>query len=654
MMSNTAKQIKRRRWPYVLGALSLVVAGLILAFRWDWLIPLIEPRASAALGRPVKLAHLHVQLGRVTHLVADQVEIGNPAGWPGGGDFATAEHLVVDVDAEKLLRGRHVVLPAITLERPSVDAQQLADGNANWRLGGGSSGGGGEAPEIGKLVINDGTVHVRSAPLNGDFQVAVATKPGNGGEDQIVASAKGTYAKQPISAEFTGGALLSLRDAKTPYPVNLQMKNGPTSASAKGTIANPLAFQGADVNLELAGPDMSLLLPLTGIAIPKTPPYRVAGKLDYGEGVVAFENLAGKVGSSDLEGALKVDTKPQRPVLQATLQSRMVDLRDLGGFIGAEPGDADKGTKRPTPSNGRVLPNDPLSLPKLNVADVHLQYSAKRIEGRRQPLDNMKVAMDIVNGDVSLHPLSFGIGNGQIVSQIKLAQRSDGLAARADVDFQRVDVSKLLSVTGVAKGAGSIGGRAIIEGNGKSIAQILAHSSGEVKLYMGSGGNLSALLVDLSGLEFGNALLSALGVPTRAQVECLVTDVMLTNGEAQSRLTMLDTDEARIGIVGGADLRNESLGLTLRTESKHFSVGSLPTPIDVKGTLGSPSIQPELGPAGGRAAAAVGLGVLLTPLAALLPTIQTGIGEDGACSGLLREAKAPPRVGDAPPRRRRR
>ena len=643
-MSDAPSTPKRRRWPYVLGVLSLALAGLILAFRWDWLIPLLEPRASAALGRPVKVTHLHVSLGRVTHVVLDGVSIGNPAGWPGGGDFATAEHLVLDVDAAKLLRTRQVSLPLIEFERPVVDAQQLADGNSNWQFGGGSSGGSGPGPQIGQLVIDDGSAHVRSAPLNGDFLVAVATKAGPDGKDQIVASAKGTYAKQPIVAEFKGGALLSLEDKTDPYPVDLRLKNGPTSASAVGTIDHPLAFAGAKVTLEFAGPDMSLLLPLTGIAIPKTPPYRVAGKLDYGDGVVSFENLVGKVGSSDLEGGLKVDTKPKRPELTASLQSRNVDLKDLGGFIGAEPGDAGKGTKKPVASNGRVLPNEPLSVPRLNVADVHLQYAAKRIEGRNQPLDDMKVAMDIVNGEVSLHPLSFGIGRGQIVSQIKLADRGEALAARADIDFRHVDVSKLMSATGVAQGAGSIGGRAIIEGSGRSIAQIMAGANGEVKLYMGSGGNLSALLVDLSGLQFGNAVLSALGVPSRAQIECMVTDVMLTNGAAESRLTMVDTNEARIGIVGGANLKTEALKLTLRTEAKHFSVGSLPTPIDIGGTLGAPSIQPDLKEAGTRAVAAVGLGLLLTPLAALLPTIQTGTGEDGACAGLVREAQAPPRV----------
>ncbi|MDP9096013.1 MAG: AsmA family protein [Pseudomonadota bacterium] len=644
---------RRRRWPYVVGAFFLALIAAVFAFQWDWLIPLVESRASAALGRPVKLAHLHVTLGRVTHIVADEVTIGNPVGWKGGGDFAAAEHLVVDIEISPLLHGRHVVLPLVALERPNVDAQQLADRSANWGFSGGSTSqsadGATTGPQIGKLVINDGRVHVRSAPLAADFEVTIGTASEQGA-DRIVASAKGTYAKQPITAEFTGGALLSLRDTKDPYPVNLRLTNGPTTASAVGTVSHPLTFSGADVKLEIVGPNMALLLPLTGIAIPATPPYRVAGKLDYGAGVVKFDDFNGKVGSSDLAGSIGVDTKPERPVVTANLQSRMVELKDLGGFIGADPAKTSKAA-----ASSKVLPNDPISVPRLTAADVHLTYKARRIEGRRQPLDDMQAALDIVNGDVTLHPLSFGIGRGKIVSQIRLGERASGVDAHADIDFQRVDVSKLLNATGVARGAGTIGGRAVVEGSGKSLAEILGRGNGELRLYMGSGGNLSALLVDLSGLQFGNALLSALGIPNRAQIECLVTDFVLKNGEAESRLTMLDTNEARIGITGGISFKTEALKLVLRTESKHFSIGSLPTPIDLGGTMGSPSIQPELAEAGTRAAAAVGLGIVLTPLAALLPTIQTGTGEDGACAGLLREIKAPPRTqADAPAPRRRR
>ncbi len=643
---------RRRRWPYVIGAFTAVIVIFVVVFRWDWLIPLIEPRASAALGRPVTIGHLHVKLGRVVVVMADDVTVGNPAGFPGDGKFATAEHLTIDVDAMKLIQERAIVLPLIQLDKPMVDAQQLADKTANWSFGGGGSSGGRE-PVLGRLVISDGDVHVRSVPLGADFQIAVATKAGeNSGKEQIVATAKGTYAKQPITAQFVGGALLSLRDAGDSYPVDLKLQNGPTSASARGTVDNPLAFAGANVRLTFAGPDMSLLLPLTGIAIPKTPPYRVAGKLDYETGVVKFEGIDGKVGSSDLQGSLDVNTTSERAVLTADLQSNMVDLRDLAGFIGAEPGDDSKGAKKAGRSDGRVLPDDPISLPRLNVADVHLKYKAQRIEGRRQPLDNMQVAMDIVNGAVTLHPLSFGVGKGQITSTISLSEKSQALAMKANIDFKSVDVSKLLNATGVAEGAGVLGGSAIIEGTGKSLADILGGGNGELKLYMGSGGNLSALLVDLSGLQFGNALLSALGVPSRERIECLVTDFMLTNGTAQSRLTMLDTNDSRVGITGAVNLKSEQMDLTLRTQAKHFSIGSLPTPIGIGGTLGNPSIKPDLAEGGVRAAAAVGLGVALTPLAGLLPTIQFGTGEDHACGGLLREIKTPPRAPGAAVRAR--
>jgi len=641
-MAETKSEAKRRRWPFVVGGLLLALVIAIAVFRWDWLIPVVNAQASKALGRPVTVTHLHVRLGRVPHIEVDGVTIGNPEGWPNGGNFATADRLSVDMDAMAYIRSRQVVIPDIAVERPQVDAQQLADGRANWTLASGGSSGPG--PKIGNLRISDGHAHVVMAKLRSDFNVDVATQDTDGQPSQIVAAAKGTYAAQPISAQFTGGALLSLRDESQPYPVDLQVANGPTKVSVVGTVKDPLAFAGADLKLDLAGPDMSLLLPLTGVAIPRTPPYRVTGSLDYTAGFVKFAGMNGKVGSSDLAGDIQVDTKPERPVLTADLQSKLVNLKDLGGFIGGEPGDASKGAKRPAASNGRVLPNDPVSLPKLNVADVHLKYHAGRIQGRSQPLDNMRADLDIVNGAVSLAPLSFGIGRGQIVSDIKLAESGQGVHAKTTIDFQRVDVDKLLAATGVGRGAGSIGGRAVIDGTGKSMAEILAHGNGELKLYMGSGGDLSALLVDLSGLEFGNAVLSALGVPNRAKVQCLITDFVLQQGVVDARTVLLDTDEARVGGKGSINLRDETLKLVLNTESKHFSVGSLAAPVDITGTFAKPSVLPDLAVVGARAGAAVGLGILLTPLGALLPTIQLGIGEDGACAGLLASAKVPPSV----------
>lgn len=651
------KTAKRRRWPFVLGGIVAALAAFLLLFDWNWFKPLVERQASAALGRQVSIADFHVDLGRVPRVVLGGVRVANPPDWPGGGDFATIERLAVDVDAMAYIRDREIVVPRIVADRPVVEAVQTPEGKANWtfdtRGGAGDTSSSGPSPKIGALQINEGRGHVVVPKLEADFTITAATRE-QGGESVITAEAQGTYAGQPITGRFTGGALLNLRDADKPYPVDLHLANGPTKLSLVGTVQDPLNFRGADLTADLSGPNMAHLLPLTGIAVPPTPPYQITGKLDYEAGRVRFTDARGKVGDSDVSGKLEVDTNPaKRPVLTAELQSRSVNLDDLGGFIGSTPGRVN--TPGQTPEQRRavaraeaskqLIPDTPISLPKLTAMDVHLTYEAKSIKGRNQPLDSLSAKLDIEDGAVKVTPLKATVGKGTITGQIELTPQANAtMRAKADIDFKRLDLDKLLAAAGVARGAGVIGGQAVIEGTGKSLADILGHGNGQLKLYMSGGGNVSALLVDLSGLQLGNALLSALGIPSRARIQCFIADFVLRNGVATARTLVLDTDEDRVAGKGTINLRNERLDLTLETDSKNFTVGSLPAPIEIGGTLKNPTAAPDAGALAARAGAAVGLGVLLTPLAALLPTIELGIGEDGACVGLLRAARAPARV----------
>ena len=548
-----------------------------------------------------------------------------------------------------------MVIPKITADRPVVEAAQTPEGRSNWSFGGG--GGGGEAsgpePRIAVLELNEGRAHVVVPKLGADMNLAVHTRGVEGAPPQLVADAKGTYAGQPISGAFVGGALLTLRDAAAPYPIDLKVENGPTRITLVGTVQNPLNFAGADLQLNLSGPDMARLLPLTGVAIPRTPPYQVEGRLDWEAGLVKFTGMSGKVGKSDLAGDLQVDTKPARPALTAELRSKLVDLDDLAGFIGGTPGDAatpgqTRAQRREAAraeASPRLLPDTPIDLPKLTVADVHLTYRADSIRGgRTQPLDDMTAQLDIVDGAVKVAPLNFGVGKGAIKSSVELNPQGEGVKVNASIDFQRVSIDKLLAATGVARGAGTIAGKVVVAGAGRSFAEVLGRADGEVKLYMGRGGNLSALLVDLSGLQFGNALLSALGIPDRSRIECLIVDLGLRRGVLSTRTLLLDTNEDRVVVEGEIGLRDEALALELRTESKDFSIGSLPTTIHVAGTLKNPAVRPQLGEVAARAGAAVALGVLLTPLGALLPTIQLGVDDPNACSSLLPAARRPPRA----------
>ena len=178
------------------------------------------------------------------------------------------------------------------------------------------------------------------------------------------------------------------------------------------------------------------------------------------------------------------------------------------------------------------------------------------------------------------------------------------------------------------------------------MAEILGRGNGEATVVT-VGGNVSSLLVDLSGLQFGNALLSALGIPSRAEIECLIGDFVLRRGDLQSRTLLLDTDAHVVTGNGMLDLGREQIELRLRTDAKRPTMLSLPTPIRVEGRLKDPSIRPELAEAAARAGAAVGLGVLFPPLA-LLPTIQLGVGENSQCERLQAAGERQRRDAGAP------
>jgi len=202
-----------------------------------------------------------------------------------------------------------------------------------------------------------------------------------------------------------------------------------------------------------------------------------------------------------------------------------------------------------------------------------------------------------------------------------------------------VDFHRLMQSTKIFRGTGVIGGRAIIDGSGNSLAQVLANGDGSLKLFM-TGGDVSNLIVDLAGLDFGRSILSLLGIPENTEIRCMVTDFGLQNGLVTTRSLVIDTKEADIIGKGTVDLRNETIMYELSQDPKHFSILALHAPIEINGLLKKPSISVGVKSLAVRAGAAVVLGVVIPGLGALIPTVQLGLGKDNDCNQLIEPAVA--------------
>lgn len=654
---------RQRNWAVGLGAFGVVVVIAIVLFDWNWFKPLAEARASAALGRPVSIGNLDVKLSRVPLIVLDRITVKNPEAFAADSQMAEIERISVRVELGKLLRGQ-VSLPELIIDKPIARLEPGPDGKPNWKLADRGGSGDGTPPEIHQLTINDGEISFRDPELKADVKLGIQTEVDpKGGPSKIVVSGRGKYSDAPTRVELRAGSLLSLQAEDVRYPISLQWEVGSTRIKLDGTVHNPANFAGLDGTLDLKGPDLEDLYPLIGIPLPPSPPYHLNGKITYADRQVGFQDFKGTLGSSDLSGTLSVDIRGERPRLEGDLVSQKVLLADLAGFIGGTPGrdpsEARKAQAKPqrTAANppaeapkrarerareqqqARALPNRPIDLQKLNAADVNVRYRGKRVEVDYLPLDNIDAKLNLENGRFRLQPLNFGIGKGTMAMNVDIDGRAAPPKVAVDAEFRNVDLNRIMRQTKMFEGQGLVGGRAKVTGTGSSVAEVLGRGNGGIAMAM-TGGSMSSMLTELTGIDLGEALGLKVADPARQYaIRCMVVDAALDQGVLRSKSVVIDTTDTIIVGGGTINFQEESLHLRLEPHPKDVSILTFRTPFDITGTLKHPQVRPDMVMTGGRIAAMIGLGIVATPLAALIPTIEMGLGEDSDCKALIAQVK---------------
>jgi uncharacterized protein involved in outer membrane biogenesis len=202
-------------------------------------------------------------------------------------------------------------------------------------------------------------------------------------------------------------------------------------------------------------------------------------------------------------------------------------------------------------------------------------------------------------------------------------------------EVRRVDLRELLRGSGFAqKSVGNIGGRAKLKATGDSIADLMATLDGGLSLIM-TGGELNSLLIELADLDVQEAVVDLLGDDEAVPIRCAFTDLKARNGQIDIKTLVVDTTDTRFSGDGNIDLDQERVKFVMAPHPKDLSLFTLRTPLHVAGRFSDLAFYPEYSELAERTAAAVVLGLVATPFAALVPLIETGTGENAACQSLL-------------------
>lgn len=624
-----------KRWLTGTAAIVLMIAAGVYFFEWNMLRGPIAKRVEQATGRSFAInGDLQVHLSRTPRITADGLVLGNAA-WARDPNMAEIGRLDFTIDALALLRGR-VVMPELNLGQARVSLEKNAQGVANWQFDTEKKDDK-PLPEIGALTLDRAHIAYRDPAIKTDLATDISTVPaGETGAGMLKIAGRGSVKGLKSTIDGTVGSVLALSSAEKPYPINVRAVLGGTRARASGTLLDPLNLKGENLNFELEGSDLAQLFPIIGVPLPPTPPYKLSGHLDHSGAQWRFRKFAGRVGNSDLAGDFAVDRAQKPQLITADLVSRNLDMKDLGGLVGGDRGEA-KSSPKPPPAN-RVLPQEPFSLEKLRVANADVKFRGERVITEKLPLEKLTASLKLRDAVLTLEPLNFGVAGGNLISQIRMDAQQPVIRSRMDISVKRVRLEKLFPAFKLSQAnAGVLTGRARLDTTGNSIASMLGKSDGDAALMM-EGGSVSELLVRLLNLDVANAIPRLLTGDKQLPVRCMVAHLKGTQGDFKVQTLVVDTGKAVVTGSGDVNFADETLGLKLVSKSKGFSLAALRGPINIGGTFKDPKVAPDISQAVGRGAAAVALGVVTGGFGAILPLLDFGGAKDSDCAGLIHEA----------------
>ncbi len=620
-----------------------------------------ESYLTKRVGRPVRVAgDFELFLDTRIHFRAEGLSVANPS-WAEKGQFFTAKTIALDASLWRTIFGT-LTVNDLTIDGGRLALQRRADNTNSWTFDGGPL----DIPDIIRVAVTgsqilfiDAATSTRLAMTIGDIAATTADSV------QRVAGpllfiGKGTTRGAPFDIK---GELTTPNQAVVGGRLGLDLvaNIARTRITLSGVLPSVTRIDGANLVLTIVGHNLQDPGRLFGIILPASRPYRLAAIMTKTDKIFSFTKLNGRIGDSDIAGTLTA-TLPEvakgRFRIDGTLASKKLDIKDVGPLLGYDPEkiEAGQGLVRRIAGRPRLLPDAPLATDELDKFDASIDYSANVLRTGKLPFANLRLGLKIDNKRMTLSPLAFDIASGRLIGKISIDARS--LPVRTDYDIRLTDIplGKLLVGFDVedAGTTASVRGRLQLKGLGNTVQKSLASSNGRIALVVPSG-HLWVRNIQLAKLDLQNFLTALIGkkLKENRQINCGIVAFTVTNGRGMADPIVIDTDKAVFRGRGGFSFGDESLAMSLEGDSKQFSLFSGQSPIGINGYFADPSINPISSKLLVRGAAAVALGFVATPVAAIAAFIDLGDAKDVNCTPILaaKRDRAQGRSVDATPRR---
>ncbi len=552
------------------------------------------------------------------------LEIANPS-WATSDLLLRLDEFSLTFPFADLLQGRLHFAEA-ALFQTAINLATNSEGVSNWDLltlpdlGGGDAAG---TPELWLEVVKITDFDIAYADADG---TAIAGGIGGGLLRMSGFGAPlGGFVEGKVNdiAYETDIELAKLSDLFQDPPVpalSLNGNYGGLKADLKGALKAGGGNQTGpilDVEGSIEAQAPGALAPLFADVLPKARPLKSEFALSGQNELLDVKRLAVILGGSNITGSGRIDASGAKPTIKAELQSDKLLGDDLGLSRASEANDASE-----EDADGSI------DLAFLNEVELDLSFKGDSLAIEQFDLTELEVKAVVKDGNLTLQPLGFDIGNGAVDAIISIQSTEKTYQIRQDLTVQNVPLDLVFVGTEVPDYVEApFHLRLTNLSTGTDLEGLLKSSNGNIRLFVGEG-QVQAQLLDLfvGGLRsiFGSLFSRDGGGWTK--LNCAVLEGPIQNGVLTPRILYLDTAVASIAGQGDINFGAERVDLTLTPRSRGMTL-NLSVPVGVSGPFDDVSVtpRPDLGTA--LRGLTVAASAFLFPPAAVAAFVDLGVGQ---------------------------
>ena len=674
-MSYFSKSTKK--WSVFAGFIAVFIVGIAMCESngWPFLEGPLEKQLSSLFNRQVSFKngvtvgihpnnHLYNQISKVKSfqitffggvtLISAKLDIASPA-WSKTPHFIEADNITLKlryIDIWRAYLGLPIHIKNLQATRLDSYIERMADGRASWQFGNQPVNPNKplQLPSFDQLLVTNGLLHIEDVPLKSKIEAKlsitsnVAIDQLNVSKnDTLTASAVGSYQALPLKIEGSTIGVLPTsigQSEKLPLAVKFNATIGHANLAFKGTTADVMHLNSLEGNYVLNGPSMAAVGDLIGVTLPTTAAFNANGEIKKKDLIWHANINQMTIGESHLNGNFSYDRSLNVPLLKGKLGGKKLVITDLGPAFGATPN-----AKNPN----KVLPNRPFDLASLHKmnADVlvdiqYLDLKSKFLE----PLNPLQGHLQLKDAVLSLRNINASTADGRLAGNITLDGHGSNALWDANLGWNGVKLGRWIKqkrTDGLPPYiSGNLNGKAILKGQGKSTADILASLNGSIRSELNQGA-VSHLGIEVAGLDLAGSIGVLFKGDDALPILCGVVDLQAKNGVFMPRVMVVDTTNTTVLVDGSLSLASETLNLRAMALPKDFSPLTLRTPLHVMGTFANPEVSLEKKPVGLKLAASALLAIV-NPIAAVIPLLDSGDTKEAKkravdCSELMQKNK---------------